>query len=173
SFHSGDYVFLEDGAVLASATSGTVELSREDSIELADAVPDDDILIDRTDLNEEHVHSELDFHFVDRDATFLNGGFPANFDGRVNCIPPTTSSRTPTMMCAAAVLSFDRNSQTRCQSCRLSVAEETRRLRSLRARCTGLEVGEAHGSRGVVSLPNWWLRPGCRQLRSDNGAGRS
>jgi hypothetical protein len=103
SFHAGDYVFLEDGAILASATSGTVELSREDFIELADAVPDDDIWIDRTNLDEGHVHSDLHFHFVDRDATFLNGGFPINFDGRVNCIPPHYIQPTPTTMCAAAV----------------------------------------------------------------------
>lgn len=103
SFHAGDYVFLEDGAVLASATSGTVELSRKDFIELADSVPDDDIWIDRTDLDQEQVHSDLRFHFVDRDATFLNGGFPINFDGRVNCIPPHYIQPTPTMMCAAAV----------------------------------------------------------------------
>jgi S-adenosylhomocysteine hydrolase len=103
SFHAGDYVFLEDGAVLASATSGTVELSRENFIQLADSVADDDIWIDRTDLDEGRAHSDLTFHFVDRDATFLNGGFPMNFDGRVNCIPPHYIQPTPTMMCAAAV----------------------------------------------------------------------
>jgi S-adenosylhomocysteine hydrolase len=103
SFHAGDYVFLEDGAVLASATSGTVELSREDFIELADAVPDDDIWIDRKELDERRVHSDIHFHFVDRSATFLNGGFPINFDGRVNCVPPHYIQATPTMMCAASV----------------------------------------------------------------------
>ena len=103
SFHAGDYVYLEDGAVLASASSGTVELSREDFIELADAVPDDDISIEREGLDETRMHSDLIFHFVDRDATFLNGGFPINFDGRVNCIPPHYIQPTPTMMCAAAV----------------------------------------------------------------------
>jgi S-adenosylhomocysteine hydrolase len=103
SFHAGDYVYLDDGAVLASASSGTVELSREDFIELADAVPDDDISIERDGLDETSMHSDLVFHFVDRDATFLNGGFPINFDGRVNCIPPHYIQPTPTMMCAAAV----------------------------------------------------------------------
>jgi S-adenosylhomocysteine hydrolase len=103
SFRVGDYVFLEDGALLASATSGTVELSREDFIELADSNLDDDISIERVGLDEDHVHSDLRFHFVDRNATFLNGGFPINFDGRVNCIPAHYIQPTPTMMCAAAV----------------------------------------------------------------------
>lgn len=103
SFTVGDYVLLEDGAFLASATSGTVELSREDFIELADANPDDDIWIEREGLDESRVHSDLRFHFVDRGATFVNGGFPVNFDGRINCVPAHYIQPTPTMMCAAAV----------------------------------------------------------------------
>lgn len=103
SFAVGDYVFLEDGATLASATSGTVELSREEFIELADASPDDDIWIERQGLDETNMHSNLDFHFVDRNATFVNGGFPVNFDGRINSIPPHYIQPTPTMMCAGAV----------------------------------------------------------------------
>ena len=49
------------------------------------------------------MHSDLRFHFVDREATFVNGGFPVNFDGRVNCVPAHYIQPTPTMMCAAAV----------------------------------------------------------------------
>lgn len=111
SFTVGDYVLLDDGAFLASATSGTVELSREDFIELADANPDDDIWIDRKGLDESRVHSDLRFHFVDREATFVNGGFPVNFDGRVNCVPAHYIQPTPTMMCAAAVQAV-RSSET-------------------------------------------------------------
>lgn len=103
SFIVGDHVFLEDGAFLASASSGTVELSREDFIELADSNPHDDIWIDQDGLDESRVHSDLRVHFVDREATFVNGGFPVNFDGRVNCVPAHYIQPTPTMMCAAAV----------------------------------------------------------------------
>ena len=103
SFTVGDWVFLADGAFLASASSGTVELSREHFIELADTNPHDDVWIDRNGLDESRVHSDLHFHFVDRGATFVNGGFPVNFDGRVNSIPAHYIQPTPTMMCAAAV----------------------------------------------------------------------
>jgi len=51
SFKLGDYVLFEDGAFLASATSGTVEQSREHFIELADFSPYDDIWIVRDDLD--------------------------------------------------------------------------------------------------------------------------
>ena len=107
SFTVGDHALLEDGALLASATSGTVELSREDFIELAEASPDDDIEIDRRGLDEFAVHSDLRFRFVDREAVFVNGGFPVNFDGRVNCVPGHYIQPTPTMMCQAAVQSLN------------------------------------------------------------------
>jgi S-adenosylhomocysteine hydrolase len=103
SFGVGDYVYLAEEALLASASSGTVELAREDLIELADGDPDDDIWVERDGLDEWDVHSDLRFHFVDRSATFVNAGFPVNFDGRVNCVPAHYIQPTPTMMCAAAV----------------------------------------------------------------------
>jgi len=103
SFTIGDHVLLENGAFLASASSGTVELSREEFIELADASPYDDIEILRQGLDEFAVHSDLRVRFIDREATFVNGGFPVNFDGRVNCVPAHYIQPTPTMMCAAAV----------------------------------------------------------------------
>lgn len=103
SFKLGDHVMLEDGAFLASATSGTVELSREQFIELAESSPYDDIWIVKGDLDEQNVHSDIEFHFIDRNVTFLNGGFPINFAGNVNCVPAHYIQPTPTMMCAAAL----------------------------------------------------------------------
>jgi len=103
SFLVGDHALLEDGAFLASATSGTVELSREDFIELAEASPYDDIEIEKRGLDEFAVHSDLRFRFIDREAVFLNGGFPVNFEGRVNCVPGHYIQPTPTMMCHAAL----------------------------------------------------------------------
>ena len=103
SFTLGDRVYLEDGAVLASASSGTVELSRQDFIELAAVSKFDDIHISQRGLDEHNVHSNLHIKLVDRSVTFVNGGFPVNFDGRVNCIPGRYIQPTPTMMVAATV----------------------------------------------------------------------
>lgn len=104
SFGIGDYVFLEHGAVLASASSGSVELSREDFIELADTHPADDIFIHRDGMDTSDIHSDLRFNLVDREVTFLNGGFPLNFEGNVNCVPAHYIQPTPTMMVEAAVM---------------------------------------------------------------------
>ena len=101
SFRVGDHVYLEDGALLASASSGSVELSREEFIELAQADPDDDIHV--VGSGGSAVHGDLHFTFRDRTATFVNAGFPVNFDGRVNCVPSHYIQPTPTMMCAAAL----------------------------------------------------------------------
>jgi hypothetical protein len=103
SFTVQDYVYLEDGAILASASSGSVELSREDFIELADSSKIDDIKVLRRELDEENIHSDLRFRMVDREVAFLNGGFPVNFDGRVNCVPTRYMQPTATMMVAASV----------------------------------------------------------------------
>ena len=103
SFTLSDRVYLEDGAVLASASSGTVELSRQNFIELANVSKIDDIKVSVEGHNEFNVHSDLHIKLIDRSVTFVNGGFPVNFDGRVNCIPGHYVQPTPTMMVAASV----------------------------------------------------------------------
>ena len=104
SFTIGDRVFLEDGAVLASASSGSSELSREEFIDLADTVGDDDIYLKgKGSLRNRPIHSDIELHLVDRDVRFLNGGFPVNFDGRVNCVPPQFIQATHTLQVGAAV----------------------------------------------------------------------
>jgi hypothetical protein len=114
SFAVGDYVYLEKGALLASASSGAVELSRQAFIEMADASGDDDLWIDRAELDERNVHSNLEVHLVDRDATFVNAGFPVNFDGRLTVCPTHFIQPTPTMMVAAATQAVDALRSGRC-----------------------------------------------------------
>ena len=96
SFTIGDRVYLDNGAVLASASSGSSELSREQFVELADTYPDDDVfVVDGSSLASRSLHEPIDLNLVDRRVRFLNGSFPVNFDGRVNCVPPARS-RSPT-----------------------------------------------------------------------------
>jgi hypothetical protein len=104
SFDVGDRAFLEDGAILASASSGSAELSRESFIELADKHPSDDIyILDRNTLATRSIHSDITIHLVDRDVRFLNGGFPVNFDGEINCVPPRFIQATHALQIGAAV----------------------------------------------------------------------
>lgn len=103
SFTVGDAVYLEDGALLVSASSGVVEMSRQDFIELADASPSDDIKVLREDLDEFDVHANIRLRLVDRTVTFVNAGFPVNFNGRMTVCPTRYIQPTPTMMVAATL----------------------------------------------------------------------
>jgi hypothetical protein len=103
SFCVGDRVYIADGALLASASSGSVELSRQEFIELADASDEDDLWIERDGLDPADVHADLTVRLVERTATFANGGFPVNFNGRLTVCPARFIQPTPTMMVAATV----------------------------------------------------------------------
>jgi hypothetical protein len=80
----GDHVLLEDGACLAGATSGAVELSRERFIELAEASPYDDVWIVKDGLDEANLHSDIDFHFMGRGsrAGFRRAGLRIDWPNR-------------------------------------------------------------------------------------------
>jgi hypothetical protein len=103
SFHVGDHVYLNNHAVLASASSGSVELSRRDFIELADESKFDDIEIERSKIDLNDVHSDIPIRLLDKQITVLNGGFPINFDGRVNCVPSKYIQPTVAMMVMASI----------------------------------------------------------------------
>ncbi len=106
SFDVGDFVFLNDGAILASASSGAVEFSRRKFIELA-MHSHGDIRIDKSDLDENNIHSDIKIHFPNRDVTFVNGGFPVNFAGDVNCIPAQYIQPTVAMMVRASIQAIE------------------------------------------------------------------
>lgn len=103
SFTIGDRAYLNDGALLVSASSGAVELSRKDFIELADASNHDDIVISRDGMDERNLHANIDIQLVDQAATFVNAGFPVNFDGGTSTIPLRYIQQTTVMMTAATV----------------------------------------------------------------------
>jgi adenosylhomocysteinase len=104
SFGIGDRVFLEDGAVLASASSGSGECSREEFVELAETHPSDHVtVLDPKTLATRSIHDPIDILLVDRTVRFLNGGFPVNFDGRVNCVAPERIQVTHALMIGAVL----------------------------------------------------------------------
>lgn len=106
SFELGDREYLNDGAILASASSGAVELSRREYIELADTSELDDIEIRREKLDESDLHANLEIRLVDRSVVFANAGFPVNFDGSNHTIPSRFIQQTPVMMTAATLQAY-------------------------------------------------------------------
>jgi threonine dehydrogenase-like Zn-dependent dehydrogenase len=84
SFNVEDRQLLADDAVLASGSSAAIEFDRAGFVDLADYYPNDEIeVLDRANTRAAGIHADIRFRFEgERQATFLNAGFPVNFDGR-------------------------------------------------------------------------------------------
>lgn len=102
SFDVGDYVFLNDGAILVSASSGAVEFNRRNIVEWAALNQSDDVSIDDN-IDPSNFHADIRIRFPGRRVTLLNGGFPINFDGRICCVPDRYIQITLALMVQAAV----------------------------------------------------------------------
>jgi len=97
---------LADEAVLASGSSGAVEFNREGFIELADADEHDSVEVaDRADTLRRGIHTTIiirdNAEGHERVFSFLNAGFPVNFDGAMECVPAVAIQATHGLMLAA------------------------------------------------------------------------
>jgi hypothetical protein len=95
SFTIADRHALADRSLLVSGSSAALEFDRAGFVELADAFEGDEIeVIDRERTQRDGIHADVSIAFEGgKEATFLNAGFPVNFDGRldlpVQMIQPT------------------------------------------------------------------------------------
>lgn len=104
SFNIWNFVHLAKRSVLISASSGAAEMAREEFVELAQSCKVDDIRVrDAAALRRKSVHSDITLQIVDHVVTIANGGFPINFDGRLDRIPAEDIQITMALMIAAAV----------------------------------------------------------------------
>lgn len=93
---------LADDALLVSGSSGAVEMNREKFVELADQKPDDEIkILRRRATKREGIHASIRFRDAGNEFTFLNGGFPVNFDGLLENLPTSLIQPTHALMFAA------------------------------------------------------------------------
>ena len=105
SFHLDQRKLLADGAVLASGSSAAIEFNRAGFIELADRYEDDEIEItNRLETISKGIHAEI---FIRQEKgktfSFLNAGFPVNFDGRLECLPTGIIQATHGLLFAASI----------------------------------------------------------------------
>jgi len=105
SFHLDQRQLLADGAVLASGSSAAVEFNRAGFIELADRYADDEIeILDRKGTTAKGIHAEITFrHEGSRRFTFLNAGFPVNFDGSLESLPSNIIQATHGLLFSASI----------------------------------------------------------------------
>jgi S-adenosylhomocysteine hydrolase len=105
SFTFRDVHLVSDRAVLASASSADVEFGRAAFVEAADRFPDDEIEVIDADKAREHgLHTPLAIRTsASQIVTFLNAGFPVNFDGRHEGLSLVMIQPTRSLLFAAAV----------------------------------------------------------------------
>lgn len=104
SFDFGDYVLLNDNAILVSASSGAIEFNRRNILEQAQLNDLDDVWLDKSKIDH-NLHNHIPIHFPGRTVTLLNGGCPINFDGRMTVSKSSHIQVTMALMVEAAVQS--------------------------------------------------------------------
>lgn len=87
SFHVGQTSLLAHDALLASASSASVEFNRKDFLERADRPGSKLTIINRDEIRRDLIHAPITMNDGKRSFSFLNAGFPVNFDGRLECLP--------------------------------------------------------------------------------------
>jgi len=109
SFELSDRKLLADEAYLASGSSAALEFNRQGFVELADKYPDDEIeILDREETVKKGIHADIKFSQEGgKNFTFLNSGFPVNFDGKMECLPPKVIQSTHTLLYSAATQAIE------------------------------------------------------------------
>jgi hypothetical protein len=110
SFHLDQRRLLADDAILASGSSAAIEFNREGFIELADQYEDDEIeIVNREKTISQGIHAPI-FLRQERGKifSFLNAGFPVNFDGRIECLPTKIIQATHGLLFAAGIQALAR-----------------------------------------------------------------
>ena len=100
SFKPQDTHVLTREATLVSASSGDEELSLNSFLARADAIK---VIRQHASSSASSSHNGIVVNLQERTLTFLNSGFPINFDGRVNSVPPKYMQATRICMVAGAV----------------------------------------------------------------------
>jgi S-adenosylhomocysteine hydrolase len=116
SFRLGQRNLLADKALLVSGSSAAVEFNRAGFVELADRYPDDDLFIfEKEKTRKEGIHATITILQEGRKSfSFLNAGFPVNFDGRIECLPVRIIQATHTLLFAAAIQSLRQTKKGLC-----------------------------------------------------------
>jgi len=94
---------LAKNAALVSGSSAAIEFNREKFIDLAyKSDKDDFFVVEPEKTRNAGIHAPIKVRLEDNEFSFLNAGFPANFDGRLECIPNLLIQPTHGMLLAAA-----------------------------------------------------------------------
>jgi hypothetical protein len=103
SFPLNKVGILSHDAILVSGSSAAIEFNREKFIDLAYRNDKDDFFIIEPEKSRRlGIRASLDMQKGDIRFSFLNAGFPVNFDGRMECLPYLIIQITHGLLLAAA-----------------------------------------------------------------------
>ncbi len=97
---------IDQDALLISGSSAAIEFNREKFINQAYKKSGDDFYIiepEKTRLSGDGIQSAIHLQKGEKRFTFLNAGFPVNFNGRLENVPAEIIQITHTLMVAAAM----------------------------------------------------------------------
>jgi hypothetical protein len=104
SFPVNKLDLLADNAILVSGSSAAIEFNRKEMIDRAYANDKDKFyLIDPERTRKEGIHTSINMQYGKKSFSFLNAGFPINFNGQIECLPPEIIQTTHTLLFAAAI----------------------------------------------------------------------
>jgi hypothetical protein len=94
---------LADDAMLISTSSAAIEFNREGLIEDAyENAKDDFFVIEPEKARKKGIHAPIHMNLGEKQFSFLNAGFPINFDGTLECVPWEIIQITHGLLFAAA-----------------------------------------------------------------------
>ena len=89
--------------MLVSGSSAAIEFNRERFIDRAYRQDMGDFfIIDPEKTRMDGIHAKINMNLDDKKFSFINAGFPVNFDGRIECIPYQIIQLTHCMLIAAS-----------------------------------------------------------------------
>jgi hypothetical protein len=105
SFQLDQRDMLADGAILVSGSSAAIEFNRAGFVELAKRYDDDEIeIVDPEGTISRGIHADINMiQEGGKRFSFLNAGFPANFDGKLECLPQCVIQATHGLLFSAGV----------------------------------------------------------------------
>lgn len=102
SFLPKDIKILNDNAVLASGSSAAIEFNRPKFLEKLMDPCSDFHITNKTTILRDGLHARIDMKKDSKRFSFINAGFPANFDGEPECLPPQVIQFTHALLVAAS-----------------------------------------------------------------------
>jgi hypothetical protein len=104
SFPTDKLDLLADEAMLVSGSSAAVEFNRKKMIDLAYKNDKNDFyLVEPEKSRKIGIHSSIKMQIENRTFSFMNAGFPINFDGKLECVPPQLIQITHALLLAASL----------------------------------------------------------------------